>query len=189
MAGRIVDNTIVAGYPEPGVTADEIVGLVNRFGMPLGTLDSAPVKQYSDTIFETLVNTWPSIGPAFARRTVSLESWALVSNVHVSVSAMLFGDALVIGGVDDNTLGGVAIYTGLVERINTYGAIGQSNVDGANNVGWHSLYEAHWVGQIPAGEAVDVIAEFSMNGNGIVVKAELAGVFVEFRINITRVIE
>lgn len=192
MAGRIIDNTIVAGYPEPGVTADEIVGLINRYGLPVGGYVSPLSKSYIANptgAARYLANVAAGIGPASCEESVDLEAWSMPSSVLVSVaSALTFLLDYPVTEADDNTYAGVEILFDGDSKIAAYGSVGQSQLDTTNQVGVHSLYEAYYVDSIPAGEAVTIHGKMLLNGTSAVIQADASGVYAVVRLKVLRVI-
>lgn len=195
MAGRIIANTIVAGYPEPGVTADEIIGLVNRYGLPLGGYTGQPSKTYQSSGLEQLVNSSPSIPPARAFRAIALEAWPAPSNVLISVQAtsVLLTLTHPQENVDDSTFAGVDISYGNEPYANpvasAYGTIGQSSISGSNLVGFHSQYECWHADRVPANEEVLVNGVFEIIGTVASINAEAGDYYVTIVLNIMRVLE
>lgn len=192
MAGRIIGNTIVAGYPEPGVTADEIVGMVNRYGLPLFAYGGPLSKKYDANIAgaaQFLLNTYPSMGPARCSESLTLESWDIPSSILVSVSAALyFVIPSPLTGNDDNTYAGVEVLMDGVSVLSATGSIGQSSLNGANDVGAHSFYEAYYVDTVPEGVERVVSGRFYADGTQIVVYAEALGVvYAVVKVKVLRV--
>lgn len=193
MAGKVIANTIVAGYPEPGVTADEIVGLVNRYGLPLVGYVGSVSKAYSANISGVaryLENSAPSIGPATCDESVTLEAWPVPSSILVSVHGVLyFSMAHPATGVDDNLVAGVDVMLDGSSVLPAIGSVGQSSLTGTNDVAAHGPYEAYYVDSIPPGSDHVITGRFYANGTKVVFDTESGGlVYAIVKVKVFRVV-
>lgn len=188
MAGRIIANTIVAGYPEPGVTADEIVGLVNKYGLGLSGYGGTSSKTYKKSGTIVLANTFPLAGPSYAEDSLTLEAWPVKSNVLMSVAVS--SPALALSNprqnADGNTYATVIAAIGGEQSVAS-GSIGQSVINGANAVAYHANYECFRIGTIPPGVSVRALGRFEIDGGAIIYEVDDTFVPVIIRINVLRV--
>jgi hypothetical protein len=188
MAGRIVANTIVPGYSEPGVTADEIVGLVNKYGLGLNGYEGMTSKTYRLASSGALVNT-NDYTNVYEAAPVELEPWPIASNALIMVSAKT-ANALSPPrqNADDNTYAGIIATIGGIEYL-SYGSIGQSSRDGFfDPVGHHGSYQMHRVEEIPAGLSVLVKGKFQISGIAITFEVNDLLASASIFVNVMRVI-
>lgn len=188
MAGRIFDNVIVPGYPEPGVTADEIVGLVNKYGLALSGYSGVVSKTYSEKTLVELANDFVLIGPSRGETILDLEEWPIESNIiaSVAVNAVTLALPHPYENNDDNTSACVEIQVG-DESSASCGTIGQSVIHGTDPVAFQGNFECLRVDTIPAGVGVRVTGKFFIYGTGMTYVVDGGGVVVYISIKVIRV--
>ena len=198
MAGKVIDGNIVPGYPGPGVTAEEILALINRYGMPLGcnTMGIASVRyrgaSYGLAQQGQLTN---GLAPLYANDSVALNAWNVDSTVVVHLTA----ECVMQHQTNDDPVGGVSIYLGdavyptsgmtVFEKVDGVGTVSTVSADYQNAVpGPHGMYHMAHAFSVKAMEAPTITGILSMDG-AIAWYAGLAGeAFFKIFLDVLRVL-
>lgn len=171
MAGRIIANTIVAGYPEPGVTADEIVGMINKYGLPLGSR-SAKLSQvyHAGGDLLPIKNTSATLGVPFCAVSETLESWDSPSNVLISIVGVIdmTPESVISYGSDDIIMAGVEVAHGADDEVaadaSSIGIVGTS-YSVSSNPYIHGQYQMYHVQRVPAGMTWTIVGRLVVAGS------------------------